>query len=330
MVQNPAPYWRGFNLPARFQADDPDVHPFREEDFAIVAEWGFDWVRLPMAYTSWIEGSDPYALREDRLREFDTALALGERYGIHVNIAFHRAPGYTVSRGHPEPLSLWKDAAALEACTFHWEHFARRYRGVPGSRLSFNLWNEPGFVDETMSRAEHERAARHVFDAIRAIDHGRPIVLDGLQYGVLAMPELADLDATQSCRGYYPLQVSHHKATWVHEPVEQEATWPIAVDGRRIDRAQLERFYQPWVDLMARGVGVHCGEMGVLKYTPHPVALAWLGDVLGVLAERRIGFALWNLHGSFGPLDSDRQDVRYEPFRGHRLDRAMLELLQRH
>ena len=30
--------------------------------------------------------------------------------------------------------------------------------------------------------------------------------------------------------------------------------------------------------------------------------------------------------GSFGVLDSGRADVSYEPFRGHRLDRAMLDV----
>jgi endoglucanase len=37
---------------------------------------------------------------------------------------------------------------------------------------------------------------------------------------------------------------------------------------------------------------------------------------------------LWNLRGSFGVLDSQREDVAYEDFRGRKLDRAMLELLR--
>jgi endoglucanase len=37
---------------------------------------------------------------------------------------------------------------------------------------------------------------------------------------------------------------------------------------------------------------------------------------------------LWNLRGSFGVLDSGRTDVQYQEFRGHKLDRAMLKVLQ--
>lgn len=43
-----------------------------------------------------------------------------------------------------------------------------------------------------------------------------------------------------------------------------------------------------------------------------------------------MGWALWNFHGSFGILDSGRDDVQYELFDGHQLDRKMLTLLQRY
>ena len=34
--------------------------------------------------------------------------------------------------------------------------------------------------------------------------------------------------------------------------------------------------------------------------------------------------------GDFGVLDSDRDDVEYEDFHGHKLDRRLLELLRRY
>jgi hypothetical protein len=36
------------------------------------------------------------------------------------------------------------------------------------------------------------------------------------------------------------------------------------------------------------------------------------------------------LRGTFGILDSERSDVVYEDWHGHKLDRALLELLQRY
>jgi endoglucanase len=53
-------------------------------------------------------------------------------------------------------------------------------------------------------------------------------------------------------------------------------------------------------------------------------------DSLSLWQEAGWGFALWNLRGDFGVLDSGRADVVYEEFKGHKLDRAMLELLRSH
>jgi endoglucanase len=51
-------------------------------------------------------------------------------------------------------------------------------------------------------------------------------------------------------------------------------------------------------------------------------------DCLALWKEAGWGWALWNLRGSFGVLDSNRADVAYEDFRGHKLDRKMLEILR--
>jgi endoglucanase len=37
---------------------------------------------------------------------------------------------------------------------------------------------------------------------------------------------------------------------------------------------------------------------------------------------------MWNFRGSFGFLDSERADVAYQDFHGHKLDRAMLDVLK--
>jgi endoglucanase len=89
------PRWRGFNLLEMFQA--AGSRPFREEDFAWIAELGFDFVRLPLDYRCWTYRGDWTKLKDDVLRWLDHAVELGEKNGIHVQLNFHRAPGYTVA-----------------------------------------------------------------------------------------------------------------------------------------------------------------------------------------------------------------------------------------
>jgi endoglucanase len=56
--------------------------------------------------------------------------------------------------------------------------------------------------------------------------------------------------------------------------------------------------------------------------------LRWLRDVLEILTTAGIGYALWNLRGPFGLVDSGRTDVEYEDWYGHQLDGELLAPLQ--
>jgi endoglucanase len=319
------PRWRGFNLHYFFGTWN-DLQPV-EDDYRMIADLGFNFVRLPLWYTHWTEQSNVFQLKEDVLKKIDTAVEYGRKHGLHTCLNFHKAPGYCVAKEPPEPFDLFKDQAALDAFCFHWALFAKRYAGIPADALSFNLVNEP-----IAQRPDHERVARAVVAAIRAESPERLIIADGLGYGVHTLPELDDLGLVQSTRGYTPNEVSHYQASWIEGADKYPVpTWPIERDGEvKFGREQLERRYAPWAALARAGRAVHCGECGVYNRTPHAVALAWMADLLDILASANIGYALWEFRGDFGVLNSRRADVVYEDFHGHQLDRNLLALLQSH
>ena len=320
------PRWRGFNLLEKFVKQQGGNPPFREADFALMAEWGFDFTRLPLSYLCWTEPNDWLKLREAELKHLDDAVALGGKHDVHVNLNLHRAPGYCVNPPK-ESLSLWKDEEALTACAFHWAHLAKRYQGIPSGRLSFDLVNEPGAIREET----YVRVVTRLVESIRSEDPQRLIIADGLMWGHKPVFGLAGLGIAQSTRGYEPTRVSHYKASWMKGLGEgPEPTWPLKVGETGVvnkDTLAKDRI-EPWKKLEQAGVGVHVGEWGAYNRTPHKVVLAWMQDCLALWKEAGWGWALWNLRGSFGVLDSERADVPYENFRGHKLDRQMLELLQ--
>lgn len=328
-AQTILPRWRGFNLLDFFTTKSSG--DISEDDFRWISDWGFDFVRLPMCYTLWIEEDDAYRPFEPMLERIDRAVQLGDRYGIHVSLNFHRAPGYSVNREREEPFNLWKDQEALDAFCFHWELFARRYKGIPSERVSLDLVNEPCSPHDPafMTRDDHERVVRAAVAAIRSVDPERLVIADGLTWGNDPCPELADLGIGQSCRAYVPMGISHYEASWVDSAGWLEPQYPGAsAKGEHWDRAKLETHYQKWADLADLGVGVHCGEGGAFNKTPHSVVLAWFRDVLEILTALNIGYALWNFRGSFGIIDSGRADVAYEDWHGCALDRELLELLR--
>lgn len=471
------PRWRGFNLLEMFYKGS-STGPFREEDFRLISELGFNFVRLPMDYRIWIKDGDWTRFDETALQWVDQAVEYGRQYGVHVCLNFHRAPGYTVANP-PESRSLWTDAAAQKVCASHWALFARRYRGIPSRELSFNLLNEPPDVDPNV----HAQVVGLLVEAIRAEDPNRLIIADGLNYGVTPSWNLIPFDVAQATRGYQPFTLTHYKAGWVSgsdqwsvpmwpEPLgfagylygpakkdmqspmvieadvpepftfhvrvgtvshsgrlevlvdrgrgtvwrqdfkpgpgegpwkqvvyvpqwdvyqniyDQEFAIPVPVcrrdirlnntvgdwltiteigfemaDGRSfsmrvnprwgeinrvvrfdpsspagafqsdtaMDRQWLwDNYVLPWVQLREAGVGVMVGEWGAYNRTPHDVTLRWMEDCLQNWQQAGLGWALWNFRGSLGVLDSGRTDVQYEDFRGHKLDRQMLDLLQRY
>ena len=67
----------------------------------------------------------------------------------------------------------------------------------------------------------------------------------------------------------------------------------------------------------------------IIKHLIH-VFLAWFGDVIDILTQHKIGYALWNFRGDFGILDSRRTDIEYTDWYGHKLDSKLLELLKKY
>ncbi|MDD3470252.1 MAG: cellulase family glycosylhydrolase [Thermoguttaceae bacterium] len=483
---NQLPRWRGFNLLEKFMRPSGNKR-FVEDDFRMMHDWGFNFVRLPMDYRNWIVGGDWERIDESVLAEIDEAVTFGERYGVHICMNFHRAPGYTVAQP-PEAKNLWIDPDAKRVCALHWRKFANRYRDLPNSRVSFNLFNEPSDVP----MAAYVETVRLICDAIREESPERLIICDGTSWGMKPCMELLPLRVAQATRGYAPMEISHYRASWVQSQDFPTPRWPmpsalsggiygsfkpelqtpLLIDGpfpaamrlrvrvgtvssraqfvvtaddrpifeklfvptgekgygeggssewekaiffkewngyqnlynvdyrmeipagtKRVelrvedgdwlrlreigltpltvaenataapevvqpfrdvwgekppkltwnatqsrfdggmamDRAWLRKnSIEPWKKAEAAGLGVIVGEFGAHCYTPHEVVLAWLEDNLANWKEAGWGWAMWNLRGSFGILDSNREDVKYENFHGHQLDRKMLELLQRY
>src|SRR5207248_2572966 len=131
------PRWRGFNLLEKFIAQNQK--PFVEKDFAWMAEWGFDFVRLPLSYHCWSSPKDWKTLREQ--------------------------------------------------------------------------------------------------------DPNRLVIADGLNYGTVPVPGLADLKVGQSARGYDPFQFTHYRANWAKGSDKwPEPTWPYTdPGGKRWDKEALRR-----------------------------------------------------------------------------------------
>jgi len=351
--KNRLPRWKGFNLLDFFSPAPPRVagggNRTTEEDLKWMSGWGFDFVRIPMAYPRYLDfdrsrditKEEVYKFDQKVLEEVDQLIFMAHKYNLHVSLNLHRGPGYCINAGFHEPFNLWKDQEAQDAFYAHWGMWAERYKTISPDKLSFDLLNEPAYIEDMNDQYAkkgpvpgviYRKVAEGASKVIWKANKGRLIVADGNSGGSNVIPELTDMNIAQSCRAYYPGLVSHYQASWVWKDPSQAPTpvWPGTIDGKYYGREQLETFYKPWIELVEKGVGVHCGEGGCYNKTPHPVFLAWFGDILDILTQNNIGYALWNFRGDFGILDSRRTDIEYSDWNGHKLDSRLLDLLKKY
>ena len=338
--------WRGFNLIERYDVrKNAPNSGYVENDFKWIAQFGFNFVRLPIDYRLYVKNNDWCAFDEAGLKLIDQGIEFGKKYGIHISINLHKAPGYYVfkkAKGFNDELWTQKDAQA--AFVAHWVMFAKRYKGVPSSQLSFNLLNEP----KRCTVEQYVAVFRQTIAAIRAIDPGRLIIVDGLSTddrasAKIPVPAIYKLpNVVLAARGYTPSQLTHYKIPWINGSDK----WPVPewpADSTKMDGlsaiekkavAEFNAYDKPWEEAIKDGAKVMIGELGAYNKTPHAVVLRWMESCLKRYKEMNIGWALWNFRGDatspFGPLDSGRADVTYENFHGHQLDREMMNLLQKY
>lgn len=117
------PRWRGFNLQGRFSMPN---HPYTGEayeefDFATMKEWGLNFARLPLAYWVWGNRDDWSVIRQAPLQEIDRTVERGRQYGIHININFHRIPGYCINGRELEPADIFTGKKEVLAQQVLWQ-----------------------------------------------------------------------------------------------------------------------------------------------------------------------------------------------------------------
>ena len=178
LKQNITPRWKGFNLVDIFSTGFsryPRLGPyyFKEDDFRMIADWGFDFVRLPLSYRCLTSSEYPFVLSEEGIAKIDEAVAFGEKYGIHINLCLHRAPGFCINDDELEPFGWLDDSPAKDYFCRMWCDFARHYKGVSSNQLSFNFINEPdekSRIGPNLTRPAYAELMLRLIKEVHAID----------------------------------------------------------------------------------------------------------------------------------------------------------------
>lgn len=321
----------GFNFQWMYNSHSQKAAECDERALDFMCAMGCNFVRLPLNYWFWIRNFNYDEADESVLQKIDGFLHAVISRNLHCSLNLHRAPGYCINGAELEKHNLWTDEAAQTAFVNQWKAFSKRYNHYTEDQLSFDLLNEPPNIDQYgCTREIHEKLVRKTVSAIRSVSPHRPITIDGLGGGNLAMPELSDLGLTMSTRGYQPMAVTHYKASWcaetkgIAEPVYPKTLYA----GKTWDIDAIRAHYEPWAALAKKGVPVHVGEFGCYDSVDNEIALRWFKDLFKVFNELGWGYALWEFKGSFGIIDHKRPNTRHEKIGSYTVDRDLYELFK--
>ncbi|KXA94031.1 hypothetical protein AKJ65_05645 [candidate division MSBL1 archaeon SCGC-AAA259E19] len=198
---------------------------YGEEDVALLSDWGFNFVRLPVDYMLFESDERPGVYDEDTLSYVDRAISWCVDYDVHVNLDMHHLPGYGISDYAADPLyepRLWSQEDLLERSEKIWRMLAERYSHI-GGNLSFNVLNEP-----MAEMSAYKRFLERMISTVRKVDRDRLIFIDGLDLAREPVPGIQDENIVQSFHNYEPMWVTHYGADWAPGPYIYEAGCHLA------------------------------------------------------------------------------------------------------
>src|ERR1044071_4988912 len=93
-TSNPLPEWHGFNLLDFYSPDPSKNHrTTTEEHFKWMRGWGFDFVRIPIAYpcyltidrTKDITAEDVHKINDQAVNDIDSLVQLAHKHDLHTS-----------------------------------------------------------------------------------------------------------------------------------------------------------------------------------------------------------------------------------------------------
>ena len=282
----------------------------KAEDFARIASWGLDHVRIPVDYNVLEDDNGGYdAPGWERI---DFALAQCDACGLKVVIDLHKTAGFSFDNGEMETGFFEDEAYQRRFCRL-WEQIARRY-GHMSDRVVFELLNEvtsPDFMDVW------NRVAKEAIRCIRVYAPNMLILVGGYHnnaaHAVPALDAPADDRVIYNFHCYDPLHYTHQGAYWVDQ-LDKSARVAFCDSGAA--EKYFEEVFAPAIEAAERNhTTLYCGEYGVIDVVPTADALEWFKVIHAVFERHGIARCAW----SYRQMDFGIGDERWDALRAELL-----------
>lgn len=295
---------------------------FTEKDVALLAEKGFDHIRIPVEEAElWDYKDEKY---QDAFKLIHRAILWCKQYHMRAIVDMH------ILRSHHfdgKKNRLWNESASQERFLQCWRELSAELKKYPTDLVAYELLNEP--VADSASQW-NDLLAQGV-SLIRELEPKRVIIVGSNRYQSYATFPLLKVPAGDkriilSFHYYNPFFFTHYKASWT---AQRDFSGPVHYPGPTISPKEVAQQPATIRNLLAGSteeynadvieqqmmtavkvaqklkLPLYCGEWGCLSSVPRKDRLRWYKDVKKNLEKNNIAWTVWDYKGSFGILTED-------------------------
>lgn len=292
-----------------------------EKDFALIAEMGFDHVRLPLEEMQlWDEQGNK---QQEAFSLMHFAIEQCQKNNLRIIADLH------ILRSHHfnelADIALWNDTVAQQNYIQCWRQLSAEMSKYPDSLVAYEPLNEAVADDSE----DWNRLINWVVSEIRLLEPTRTIVMGSNRWQSagtfkdLQIPE-NDTNIILSFHFYSPLAFTHHDTPWSEfKELGVTTTYPgwtidtvgveVTDDAKRetiknfrsyCTKDTLEMEIMQAVEVAkAHGLQLFCGEFGCFPTTDMDSRVRWFTDVVDIFSRHNIAWSIWNYKNDFPIVD---------------------------
>ena len=297
----------------------------QEEYFRLIAEAGFDTIRVPIRWSAHALETEPYTVDAVFFERVDWVIENGLANGLNVVINMH----------HYEEI-FKQPRAHAERFIAIWQQIAMRYKDLPDS-VYFEPLNEPH--DKLNDTIWSEILAETIL-AIRRIDNHHTLVVTGAEWGGykgLAKIKLPEGEENYVCTFHFydPMLFTHQGASWTGAGYQTlGVVWPgppeseLAPDPEAVKTGWVYTWFSQynafpyetnpagpkpilqdfdWAVQFGARPDCHLwlGEFGAYEKADVQSRINWTTFVREAAEERGMSWAYWEFGAGFGIYDRE-------------------------
>ncbi|NOY00090.1 MAG: glycoside hydrolase family 5 protein [Verrucomicrobia bacterium] len=270
-----------------------------ENYFSLIANAGFDSVRVPVRWSAHAAKSAPYTIDKTFLDRVDWAIdqALSNKLVTIVNIHHY-------DEIYPSPEEHKTRLLAL------WKQLAEHYKNYPDT-LYFEILNEP---NGKLTNELWNQYAAEAIQVIRKTNPSRAIVIGPGQWNNITQLKKLKLPAEDknlivTFHYYLPFKFTHQGASWVGEKSKGwlGTQWTGSDQEKQELRAHFDTA-QGWAKEQNRPL--YMGEFGAYSKADPASRARWTAFVRSEAEKRNFSWAYWEFCSGFGVYDSSSKKWR--------------------